>query len=105
VRSGRLAAAGVARRGTPPMPLVDVLLATAEMTPLQPGPLPAALAEETEVILRWLEAPGTRLVTASEPWSLPARGAGRFSGLIVTDRGRDPFADRRHLPMQARPAR
>ena len=36
-----------------------------------PGPLPAALAEETEVILRWLEEPGTRLVVASQPWLQP----------------------------------
>ncbi len=111
VRRGRLAAAGVAPRGVAPLPVIDALLATAEVVTPQPGPLPAALAEETEVILRWLEADGTRLVSTSAPWRLPARGAGRLAGLIATDRGqgggwnRDPFADHRRLPMQARPAR
>jgi len=78
---------------------------------VRPGPLPAALAEETEVILRWLEQPGTRLVIASAPWHQPARGAARFSSLLATEPARGsmwdpaPFADRRRLPMQARPAR
>jgi DNA polymerase-3 subunit epsilon len=83
-------------------------LATAEAVPQNPGPLPAALAEETEVILRWLEEPGARLISMSEPWQQPARGAGRFSGLLATDnahRARDPFADRRRLPMLTRPPR
>jgi DNA polymerase-3 subunit epsilon len=111
IRHGRLAAAGVAPRGLPPMPVVDALQASAEVVPLTAGPLPAALAEETEVILRWLEQDGTRLVVATQPWRQVARGAGRFSALLANERTRggrsgvDPFADRRHLPMQARPAR
>jgi DNA polymerase-3 subunit epsilon len=106
VRHGRLAAAAVARRGVAPMPVVAALVATAEAVPPAPGPPPAALAEETEVILRWLEEPGTRLVATSEPWQQPARGAGRFSGLLATDSTvRDPFADRRRLPMLTRPPR
>ena len=35
------------------------------------------LAEESECILRWLEEPGTRLAWASDPWAMPAFGAGR----------------------------
>jgi DNA polymerase III subunit epsilon len=42
------------------------------------GPLPAALAEETECILRWLEQPGTRLVSLQGTWSSPTHGAGRW---------------------------
>jgi DNA polymerase-3 subunit epsilon len=104
VHRGRLTAAGVAARGMPPYPVVDALLASAEFVVPRPGPLPAALAEETELILRWLEMPGTRMVRLSEPWSLPARGAGRFVGLLATEpaaRRLDPFADRR--PMRTRP--
>jgi DNA-binding Lrp family transcriptional regulator len=60
VRHGRLAAAGVAPRGTSPFPVIEALLATADVVAPRPGPLPAALAEETEAILRWLEETGTR---------------------------------------------
>jgi DNA polymerase-3 subunit epsilon len=108
VRHGRLAAAGVAARGVAPWPVIDALRASAEVLPLRPGCLPAALAEETEAILRWLDEPGIRLVSASTPWSLPAHGAASYTGLIATDPSRragDPFGDRRRLPMQARPAR
>jgi DNA polymerase-3 subunit epsilon len=111
VKYGRLAAAGVAERGVPPWPVIDALLATAdEVLPdaLRPGPLPAALAEETECVLRWLEQPGTRLVLTSRPWTCPAFGAGGFRSYLDTDavrRAADPFVDRRRLRIEARPAR
>jgi DNA polymerase-3 subunit epsilon len=105
IAHGRLAAAGLAPRGIAPMPVIEALRATAEVVVPRPGPLPAALAEETEVILRWLEERGTRLVWASQPWQQPARGAARFSGLLAATTPGNPFADRRRLPMQARPAR
>ncbi len=47
-----------------------------------PGPTPAASAEETETILRWLESPGVRLVRVDGGWSLPAFGAARLKGRI-----------------------
>ena len=108
VRHGRLAAAGVAPRGAPPWPVVDALRATAETVTPRAAPLRAALAEETECILRWLEEPGTRLMLASQPWASPARGAGGMRAFLGSDASRaafDPFADRRHLPMSHRPAR
>jgi len=108
VRYGRLAAAGVARRGTPPWPVIDALRATAEVVTPGPGPLRAPLAEETECILRWLEEPGARLVDTSEPWTMPAFGAGGLRAFLGSDAARfaaDPFADRRRLPMTHRPAR
>ncbi len=108
VRYGRLAAAGVAPRGTPPWPVVDALRATAEVVTPRPGPLRAALAEETECILRWLEQPGARLVDTSKPWTMPAFGAGGLRAFLGSDAARfaaDPFADRRRLPMTHRPAR
>ncbi|HEY9522853.1 MAG TPA: endonuclease, partial [Thermopolyspora sp.] len=63
--------------------------------PPGPGPIPAASAEETECILRWLEAPGVRLVEASGGWSQPARGAGRLKARI----------DDAYLGVEVRPAR
>ncbi len=111
VKHGRLAAAGVAVRGAPPGPVIDALRATADSVlpdALRPGPLPAALAEETECVLRWLEQPGTRLVLASRPWTCPAFGAGGFRSYLDTEavrRAAEPFADRRRLRTEARPAR
>ena len=40
-----------------------------------PGPVPAATAEETEKILRWLESPGVRLVDVDGEWACPRRRA------------------------------
>jgi DNA polymerase-3 subunit epsilon len=102
VRAGRLAAAGRAERGVPPMPVVEALRATADVVDAAHLPW----AEESECVLRWLEEPGTRLVLASQPWAMPAYGAGRMRGYLITQRDRvDPFADRRRLPVVARPAR
>ena len=78
VRYGRLAAAGCAGRGVDPMPIVAWLTASAETVEPTLGPLPGASAEETGTLLRWVEQPGTRLVTSTAPWHSPARGAGRW---------------------------
>lgn len=78
VRHGRFAAAAHARRGVDPMPVVEAMVASAETVHPGPGPLPAASAEETSTLLRWIERPGSRLVRASAPWSSPAAGAGRW---------------------------
>jgi DNA polymerase-3 subunit epsilon len=103
IRSGRLVAAAVATRGTPPIPVVEAMLATADAV----DPARAALAEETECILRWLEEPGTRLVRASSPWVMPAFGAGGLRAYLAADRRAavDPFADRRNLRLSSRPTR
>jgi DNA polymerase-3 subunit epsilon len=104
VRFGRLAAAGHAPRGVAPWTVVEALLATADA--VQPDH--PSLTEETESILRWLEEPGARLVHASGPWAMPAYGAGGMVSWLAADSARqavDPFADRRVLPVVARPAR
>ena len=62
VRYGQLAAAGTARRGVPPMPVVDAIRAAAQVILPQPAPLGGALVEETALITRWLLAPGVRIV-------------------------------------------
>ncbi|HEX7187681.1 MAG TPA: DEDD exonuclease domain-containing protein, partial [Actinomycetes bacterium] len=79
VRHGRLAGTAVASRAEDPRAVADALVASAEvvdLTAARPGPLPAALAEETECVLRWLERPGVRLVGLDGTWACPTYGAG-----------------------------
>lgn len=75
VRHGRLASAGVAPRGTPPMPVVEAMVASAETVPAGAGPLRGAPAEEVGTVLRWLDRPGTRMVRCSQPWTEPVHCA------------------------------
>ena len=81
VRRGRLAAAGVLPKGTAPYPWVDTLLATAESVEPGFGPVPSATAEETELILRWLELPGLRIVRGA--WQAPLASAARHLDRFV----------------------
>ena len=76
VRFGRLAGTTVSPRGADPMPYVEALRASAEVVARAPGPAPAATPEETEKVLRWLEAPGVRIVTLDGEWTCPVHGAG-----------------------------
>ena len=109
VRHGRLAAAGRAPPGVPPRPYVDALLATAQAVIPGPGPLPAAHAEETECVLRWMEQPGTRLVDIDGQWASPVRGAGGLLGWAAAAYdGRTALTvldDRRRLHPLHQPAR
>ncbi|MFD4250833.1 DEDD exonuclease domain-containing protein [Amycolatopsis thermoflava] len=82
IRHGRLASAGVARRGVPPMPVVEQLVASAETVEPGPGPLYGAPPEETSILRRWLTRPGVRLVRTAVPWSEPAHGAGPWRGWL-----------------------
>jgi DNA polymerase-3 subunit epsilon len=79
VRYGRLAAAGVARRGVAPMPVVESLRAGATTVLPGSGPLRGAAAEEVRLLRRWLTGGGTRLVLSDRPWAEPARGAGSWA--------------------------
>ena len=80
VRYGRLAAAGVAARGVPPMPVIDALRAGAQVVLPAAGPLRGAPAEEIGLLHRWLTTGGTRLVHAEPPWAEPARSAAAWAG-------------------------
>ncbi|MCE5290346.1 MAG: DEDD exonuclease domain-containing protein [Nocardiaceae bacterium] len=86
VRCGRLAAAGNARRGVAPMPVVDLLTAGAETPEVSPGPLRGALAEETALILRWLTEDGVRIVRTSDGYAEPVRCAARWQNWSATAR-------------------
>src|SRR6195952_4016325 len=77
VRSGRLAASGVIPVEAHAGVWVTELRASAESGVGGPGPTPAATAEESEQILRWLEQPGVRLVHVDGEWTCPVRGAAR----------------------------
>ena len=74
---GRLAAAGVIPAGMDARAYVEQLRASAETVAPTVGPIPAASAEESEQILRWLESPGVRLVDIVGEWTCPVAGAGR----------------------------
>jgi len=76
LRYGQLAAAGCARRGVPPMPVVDALLSSAQVVLPQPAPLGGALVEETALVARWLARPGIRIVCATEGFASPLHSAG-----------------------------
>jgi DNA polymerase III subunit epsilon len=106
VRRGRLVSAGVAPRGASVRGTLAGLLSTAE-TPLGPDGEIAASVDETELVLRWMEKPGTRLVELDGTLASPAPGTGPFSRFLAmaTHSGRDPFADGRSLATRARPDR
>ncbi|MBV9829957.1 MAG: DEDD exonuclease domain-containing protein [Marmoricola sp.] len=101
VRSGRLAAAGVIPGDAHAGVWVRQLRESAETVVGGPGPTPAATAEESEQILRWLEQPGVRLVHVDGEWACPLRGATRH--LAVHDQVEQsrtalvPFDERRVL--------
>lgn len=86
IRHGRLAAAGTARRGVPPMPVVDAVCAGAQTVLPEAAPLGGALVEETALLVRWLATPGTRMVRTTDGWASPAQSAGRWAGWAATAR-------------------
>ena len=81
IRHGQLAAAGMARRGVPPMPVIDAIRAGAQVVLPRPAPLGGALVEETALVARWLTAPGVRIVsvTGDEGWCTKLRSAGPWA--------------------------
>ncbi len=109
VRYGRLAAAGVIPSGADAHQYVATLRLSAETVSPAPGPTPAATAEETEKVLRWLESGGIRLVDVDGEWTCPVAGATRH--LAVHDAVNQsrlslvPFADRRGLSTVHQPTR
>jgi DNA polymerase III subunit epsilon len=109
VRHGRLAAAGVIPPGAHAGTWVQELRASAETVTPGPGPTPAATAEETEKILRWLESDGVRLVHVEGEWTSPLGGARKHLKLHdAVNESRQtlvPFDDRRGLRPVHQPAR
>ena len=81
VRHGRLAAAGVARRGVAPMPVVEALRTGAQTVLPRPGPLRGADAEEVRLLHRWLTGGGTRLVTCDRAVGRAGPGRRELGGV------------------------
>ena len=108
VRRGRLVAAGRAAAGASVRAALADLLTTAE-TPCGPADELAASVDETELVLRWMEKAGTRLVQLEGTLACPVPGTGPFGSFLdQVDVGRaeqDPFADGRSLGTRARPDR
>ncbi len=75
VRHGRLAGAGTSGRGTPPMPVVDAVVATAETVIPADDPLRGAPAEEAALVYRWVTAADARIVNTVAGFALPRRSA------------------------------
>lgn len=96
---------GVSPRGADPLPYVASLRATAEVVAAPTGPVPAATADETELVLRWLEQPGTRIVDIEGTWSCPVGGAAGIRALMEPSARGDlvPF-DRDPAPVTRRGA-
>lgn len=69
VRRGQLAGAAVARRGVPPIPVVEAALAGAQVILPTQEPLSGAAPEETSLIARWLCRPGVRIVSGSQGYA------------------------------------
>ena len=86
IRHGQLAAAGVAPRGVPPMPVVDALCAAAQTVLPTDGPYGGALVEEIALIARWLAHPGVRIVRADTGYCSPIGAAGRWAGWAASAR-------------------
>ena len=109
VRHGRLAAAGVIPSGAEARSFVDGLRASADTVRPAPGPVPAATAEESERILRWLESPDVRLVGVEGEWSCPVSGSTRhLARHAAADESRlsvVPFDERRTLTPVHQPVR
>jgi DNA polymerase-3 subunit epsilon len=109
VRFGRLAAAGVIPPGADAHSYVATLRLSAETVATAPGPVPAATAEETEKVLRWLESPGVRLVDVDGEWTCPVAGATRH--LAIHDAVNQsrlslvPFGERRDVSTVHQPVR
>jgi DNA polymerase-3 subunit epsilon len=101
VRNGRLAASGIIPAEAHAGVWVTQLRESAETVIGGPGPTPAATAEESEQILRWLEQPGVRLVHVEGEWSCPVRGATRHlaihDGVEHSRTMLVPFDERRPL--------
>lgn len=96
VRHGRFAASVSVRPGVDPVPAIDAMRATAEVVPVPDTVLGATIPEETDILLRWLEQPGVRLVHLDGVWDCPVGGAqsawARLEPVAQSARGAVGFA-------------
>jgi DNA polymerase-3 subunit epsilon len=98
IRHGRLAAAGISPRGTDPRKYLEMLRASAETVLPGIGPVATASPEEIEIVLRWLDSAGIRLVEMDGTWTCPVSGAGRHLGRLDNARSNEEH----HAPGERR---
>jgi DNA polymerase-3 subunit epsilon len=68
---------------------VQALRGTAETVVAGPGPAPCATPTESELVLKWLESTGVRLIHVEGDWAWPVHGANRhLSRLDAIDAAR-----------------
>lgn len=79
VRHGRLCATATTPPGSDPRQTISAMAATAEIAEVPCLPASSAHPEETDLVLRWLEQPGVRLVEVTD-WACPVRGAEAYTG-------------------------
>lgn len=65
IRYGQLAGAAVARRGIPPMPVVEAASVAAQVVLPTVEPFGGGAPEEIALISRWLAEPGVRIVSST----------------------------------------
>lgn len=90
MRYGRLAAAGSSDPGVDPRPVVAALVAAAEHVDPGLAPAPAGLTEEAMELLRWLDTPGVRLVSAAAPIAVPLHCGGALELRLAQARSAQP---------------
>ena len=89
VRRGRLTASGTMPGGADAASWVQALRGTAETVVAGPGPAPCATPTESELVLKWLESTGVRLIHVEGDWAWPVHGANRhLSRLDAIDAAR-----------------
>lgn len=93
IRHARLAATGISPPGQDPYRTIDALVSLAEHVPAPVAPAPAAHPHESRLLLSWLDAPGTRLVSVSHPLSCPVRGAESVDLVSAVGAGCGPALD------------
>jgi DNA polymerase-3 subunit epsilon len=98
IRHGQLAAAGNARRGVPPMPVVDAICVGAQAVLPTEAPLGGALVEETGLIARWLAQPSVRIVRAEPGYASPVGSAGRWAAWAASARSARMAAEQALTP-------
>jgi DNA polymerase III subunit epsilon len=98
IRQGQLAAAGNARRGVPPMPVIDAICVGAQAILPTGAPLGGALVEETGLIARWLAQPGVRIVRAEPGYASPVGSAGRWAAWAASARSARMAAEQALTP-------
>lgn len=75
IRHGRLVASTTAKADATMSASIQALIATSPHADAQDHGLPGGTAEETSLVLAWLEAPGVRPAVVDGTWCSPVNGA------------------------------